>query len=172
MEEFGNVEEYGPLCINTFERFTSASSITALNSSYICDQEPDLVEAFNNFTSTFVRCCPKVSIYSFLPNYYNTLPSFNCPRFWSKKFTSFALCILSGCCCCIRATSWIIIPEGRHMLYSNASRGSICCNVIYILWVWLSILLYYCCKVNCNAYFKKKMFILSSTFIFTSRYYS
>lgn len=59
IEEFGHQEEYGPLCISTFERFTSAASVTALNSSYICDQEPDLVEAYTNFTSTFVRCCPK-----------------------------------------------------------------------------------------------------------------
>ncbi|KAG6519369.1 transportin MOS14-like [Zingiber officinale] len=59
IEEFGNIEEYGQLCISTFERFTSASSITALNSSYICDQEPDLVEAYNNFASIFVHCCPK-----------------------------------------------------------------------------------------------------------------
>ncbi|KAG9450046.1 hypothetical protein H6P81_010011 [Aristolochia fimbriata] len=59
IEEFGHREEYGPLFISTFERFTSAASITALNSSYICDQEPDLVEAYTTFTSTFVRCCPK-----------------------------------------------------------------------------------------------------------------
>ncbi|KAJ8649161.1 hypothetical protein MRB53_002186 [Persea americana] len=59
IEEFGHREEYGPLFISTFERLTSAASITALNSSYICDQEPDLVEAYTNFTSTFVRCCPK-----------------------------------------------------------------------------------------------------------------
>lgn len=59
IEEFGHREEYGPLCIITFERFTSAASVIALNSSYVCDQEPDLVEAYTNFTSTFVRCCPK-----------------------------------------------------------------------------------------------------------------
>uniref|UniRef100_A0A1D1XES3 Transportin-3 n=1 Tax=Anthurium amnicola TaxID=1678845 RepID=A0A1D1XES3_9ARAE len=59
IEEFGHREEYGPLYISTFERFTSAASVMALNSSYICDQEPDLVEAYANFTSTFVRCCPK-----------------------------------------------------------------------------------------------------------------
>ncbi|KAF6134047.1 hypothetical protein GIB67_038338 [Kingdonia uniflora] len=59
VEEFGHREEYGPLVISTFERFASASSIVALNSSYICDQEPDLVEAYANFTSTFVRGCPK-----------------------------------------------------------------------------------------------------------------
>ncbi|WOL00603.1 transportin MOS14 [Canna indica] len=59
VEEFGHIEEYGSLCIRIFERFTSSTSINALNSSYICDQEPDLVEAYNNFTSTFIRCCPK-----------------------------------------------------------------------------------------------------------------
>ncbi|KAH7852386.1 hypothetical protein Vadar_024244 [Vaccinium darrowii] len=59
VEEFGSKEEYGPLFISAFERFTYAASITALNSSYICDQEPDLVEAYSNFASTFVRGCPK-----------------------------------------------------------------------------------------------------------------
>ncbi|OVA17318.1 Exportin-1/Importin-beta-like [Macleaya cordata] len=59
IEEFGHREEYGPLFVSTFDRFTSAASIVALNSSYICDQEPDLVEAYTNFTSTFVRGCPK-----------------------------------------------------------------------------------------------------------------
>jgi transportin-3 len=37
----------------------------ALNSSYICDQEPDLVEAYTNFASMFVRGSSKVS-YAFL----------------------------------------------------------------------------------------------------------
>ncbi|KAH9329052.1 hypothetical protein KI387_001160, partial [Taxus chinensis] len=59
IEEFGHEEEYGSLCINTFQRFTAAESISALNSSYVCDQEPDLVEAYTSFTSTFVRFCPK-----------------------------------------------------------------------------------------------------------------
>ncbi|MQL88164.1 hypothetical protein Taro_020719 [Colocasia esculenta] len=59
IEEFGHREEYGPLYVSTFERFTSAASVMSLNSSYICDQEPDLVEAYTNFTTTFVRCCPK-----------------------------------------------------------------------------------------------------------------
>uniref|UniRef100_A0A5B7BA30 Putative importin-13 isoform X2 n=1 Tax=Davidia involucrata TaxID=16924 RepID=A0A5B7BA30_DAVIN len=59
IEEFGSKEEYGPLFISAFERFTYAASIMALNSSYICDQEPDLVEAYTNFASTFVRGSPK-----------------------------------------------------------------------------------------------------------------
>ncbi|KAK9271665.1 hypothetical protein L1049_002028 [Liquidambar formosana] len=59
IEEFGHKEEYGPLFISTLERFTYAASVMAFTSSYICDQEPDLVEAYTNFTSTFVRCSPK-----------------------------------------------------------------------------------------------------------------
>ncbi|KAK6267034.1 hypothetical protein QUC31_017871 [Theobroma cacao] len=55
IEEFGHKEEYGPLFMSTFERFTQASSVMALNSSYVCDQEPDLVEAYTNFASTHVR---------------------------------------------------------------------------------------------------------------------
>ncbi|PPD88644.1 hypothetical protein GOBAR_DD14429 [Gossypium barbadense] len=43
----------------TFERLTRASSVRALNSSYVCDQEPDLVEAYTNFASTFVRSSRK-----------------------------------------------------------------------------------------------------------------
>ncbi|PIN24232.1 Nuclear transport regulator [Handroanthus impetiginosus] len=59
VEEFGSKEEYGPLFIRTFERFTSSTSVMALTSSYICDQEPDLVEAYTGFASSFVRSCPK-----------------------------------------------------------------------------------------------------------------
>lgn len=59
IEEFGHKDEYGPLFVTTFERFTQAASVGALNSSYICDQEPDLVEAYTNFASTFVRTSRK-----------------------------------------------------------------------------------------------------------------
>ncbi|XP_061372363.1 transportin MOS14 isoform X2 [Gastrolobium bilobum] len=59
IEEFGHREEYGPLFVTMFERFTHAASVTALTSSYICDQEPDLVEAYTNFASTFIRSCNK-----------------------------------------------------------------------------------------------------------------
>ncbi|MED6219364.1 hypothetical protein PIB30_035179 [Stylosanthes scabra] len=59
IEEFGHREEYGPLFVTTFERFTHAASVMALTSSYICDQEPDLVEAYTNFASTFIRSCNK-----------------------------------------------------------------------------------------------------------------
>ncbi|KAL8139982.1 hypothetical protein V2J09_006003 [Rumex salicifolius] len=59
IEEFGHREEYGQLFMSTFSRFSNASSIMALNSSYICDQEPDLVEAYAGFTSAFVCGSPK-----------------------------------------------------------------------------------------------------------------
>ncbi|KAF0897018.1 hypothetical protein E2562_031318 [Oryza meyeriana var. granulata] len=62
IEEFGHKEEYAALCVRTFETLSSAASISTLNSSYTCDQEPDLVEAYANFTSTFIRCCPKEAI--------------------------------------------------------------------------------------------------------------
>ncbi|KAL9267323.1 hypothetical protein AKJ16_DCAP26464, partial [Drosera capensis] len=60
IEVFGGREDYGALFISIFDRFTHAASIVALNSSYICDQEPDLVEAYVTFTSIFVRECPKM----------------------------------------------------------------------------------------------------------------
>lgn len=59
VEEFGNKEEYGPLFISTLERFTNASSVMSLNSSYVCDQEPDLVEAYCSFTSIFLHSSSK-----------------------------------------------------------------------------------------------------------------
>ncbi|XP_047333705.1 transportin MOS14 isoform X2 [Impatiens glandulifera] len=59
IKEFGGNEEYRTLFISTFERFTYAASVMAINSSYICDQEPDLVEAYTNFAFTFVRSSPK-----------------------------------------------------------------------------------------------------------------
>ncbi|KAK3120355.1 hypothetical protein QOZ80_9AG0686260 [Eleusine coracana subsp. coracana] len=62
IEELGHKEEYGALCVRTFETLSSASSISALASSYTCDQEPDLVEAYTYFTSMFIRCCPKEAI--------------------------------------------------------------------------------------------------------------
>lgn len=63
IEEFGHKEEYGACFVTTFERFTHAASVMALNSSYICDQEPDLVEAYTNFASMFVRCSRKVFLF-------------------------------------------------------------------------------------------------------------
>ncbi|KAJ4794999.1 Transportin-3 [Rhynchospora pubera] len=62
VKEFGHIEEYSSPCMSTFERFNSSASISALTSSYICDQEPDLIEAYASFASTFVTCCPKAVI--------------------------------------------------------------------------------------------------------------
>eukprot|EP00249_Psilotum_nudum_P018325 c26750_g1_i1 orf=560-3634(-) len=59
LEEFGQEDEFGPLFINTLNAFTAAEVISMMNSSYACDQEPDLIEAYMNFTSTFVRLCPR-----------------------------------------------------------------------------------------------------------------
>lgn len=59
LEEFGHEEQFGSLFINTFSAFTSADVISSMNSSYACDQEPDLVEAYISFTSTFLCRCPK-----------------------------------------------------------------------------------------------------------------
>ncbi|KAM0828073.1 hypothetical protein ACQ4PT_067795 [Festuca glaucescens] len=62
IEEFGHKEEYSAVCVRTFETFSSAASLSNLISSYTCDQEPDLVEAYANFTSAFIRCCPKEAV--------------------------------------------------------------------------------------------------------------
>lgn len=66
IEEFGHKEEYSVVCVRTIETFSSAASLSNLNSSYACDQEPDLIEAYANFTSAFIRCCPKVPFYIML----------------------------------------------------------------------------------------------------------
>jgi len=73
IEEFSHKEEFGPLFVITFERFTQATSVMGLNSSYICDQEPDLVEAYTNFASTVVRGTHKVW-YTVLVNFYLFFP--------------------------------------------------------------------------------------------------
>ncbi|KAG8089956.1 hypothetical protein GUJ93_ZPchr0011g28512, partial [Zizania palustris] len=67
IEEFGHKEEYGALWVRTFETLSSATSLSTLNSSYTCDQEPDLVEAYASFTSAFIRCCPKDAIAASAP---------------------------------------------------------------------------------------------------------
>ncbi|TYK28324.1 transportin-3 isoform X2 [Cucumis melo var. makuwa] len=41
------------------ECYIKTASVSAINSSYICDQEPDLVEAYTNFASIFLRCSHK-----------------------------------------------------------------------------------------------------------------
>ncbi|XP_047161486.1 transportin MOS14 isoform X3 [Vigna umbellata] len=41
------------------ECYIRTASVMALTSSYICDQEPDLVEAYTNFASTFIRSSNK-----------------------------------------------------------------------------------------------------------------
>ncbi|XP_044981352.1 transportin MOS14 isoform X3 [Hordeum vulgare subsp. vulgare] len=60
IEEFGHKEEHSVVCVKTIETFSSAASLSNLNSSYTCDQEPDLIEAYANFASAFIRCCPKL----------------------------------------------------------------------------------------------------------------
>uniref|UniRef100_A0A8I6YG59 Exportin-1/Importin-beta-like domain-containing protein n=1 Tax=Hordeum vulgare subsp. vulgare TaxID=112509 RepID=A0A8I6YG59_HORVV len=62
IEEFGHKEEHSVVCVKTIETFSSAASLSNLNSSYTCDQEPDLIEAYANFASAFIRCCPKEAI--------------------------------------------------------------------------------------------------------------
>ncbi|ESQ51217.1 hypothetical protein EUTSA_v10017610mg, partial [Eutrema salsugineum] len=56
-DEFCHKEEYWSLFTTTFERFPQASSLMGINLSYMCDQEPDLVEAYVNFASALIRGC-------------------------------------------------------------------------------------------------------------------
>ncbi|KAH7302716.1 hypothetical protein KP509_23G084200 [Ceratopteris richardii] len=59
LEEFGDKEELGSIFIRTLNSFTEAEIILSMNSSYACDQDPDIVEAYMGFTSMFISCCPK-----------------------------------------------------------------------------------------------------------------
>ncbi|KAH8963991.1 hypothetical protein BDL97_04G040400 [Sphagnum fallax] len=60
VEEFGHEQEHGPLFVETLRVFTVSDAMAAMTTSYSCDQEPELAEAYFGFTTTFVRCCPKV----------------------------------------------------------------------------------------------------------------
>ncbi|BFI28436.1 transportin-3 [Marchantia polymorpha subsp. ruderalis] len=59
VEEFGHESDHGSLFIETLRVFTASDAMSQMNSSYACDQEPELAEAYMNFTSSFVRCCPR-----------------------------------------------------------------------------------------------------------------
>ncbi|KAL3697054.1 hypothetical protein R1sor_011130 [Riccia sorocarpa] len=59
VEEFGHESEHGALFIETLKVFTFSDAMAQMSSSYACDQEPELAEAYMNFTSSFVRCCPR-----------------------------------------------------------------------------------------------------------------
>lgn len=60
VEEFGHEQEHGALFVETLRVFTASDAMVAMTTSYSCDQEPELAEAYFSFTSTFVRCCPMV----------------------------------------------------------------------------------------------------------------
>lgn len=138
VEEFGHREEYGSLCISTFERFTSAASVSALNSSYICDQEPDLVEAYTCFTSTFVRCCPKV-----LP------PANN-----NKLIRITHLCYLTAQYVTISLSYFLnqeVVAASGSLLELSFQKAAICCTAMH-RGAALAAMSYMSCKGNTSLY--------------------
>jgi hypothetical protein len=66
IEEFGHEKEHGALFVETLLVLTSSEAMAAMTTSYSCDQEPELAEAYFGLLSTFVRSCPHVR--SFLIN--------------------------------------------------------------------------------------------------------
>lgn len=60
MEEFGQEKEHGALIVETLLVLTSSEAMAAMTTSYSCDQEPELAEAYFGLLSTFVRSCPHV----------------------------------------------------------------------------------------------------------------
>jgi hypothetical protein len=60
VEEFGHEKEHGVLFVETLRVFTASDAMASMTTSYSCDQEPDLAEAYFGLLSTFIRCCPKV----------------------------------------------------------------------------------------------------------------
>ncbi|KAL2320426.1 hypothetical protein Fmac_029395 [Flemingia macrophylla] len=114
VEEFGHLEEYGPLFVTLFERFTNAASVMALTSSYICDQEPDLVEAYTNFASTFIRSCSKF---------------IDCQFPYSSGFLDVGLVSLLECTNCIPEDSF---NNTTIHVISHSGEGLVS-NVVYAL---------------------------------------
>ena len=146
LEEFGHKEEYGPLFISAFERFTYAASVMALNSSYICDQEPDLVEAYTNFTSTFVRGSPKVYLllisfwisFHFCASHFIFYPF----RIWMTKENHFqnSLNISLWFTCYGKYIGWLILlfDVSKEVLAASGSllevsfqKAAICCTAMH-----------------------------------------
>lgn len=60
VEEFGHEKEHGVLFVETLGVFTASDAMASMTTSYSCDQEPDLAEAYFGLLSTFIRCCSKV----------------------------------------------------------------------------------------------------------------
>ncbi|KAG0588025.1 hypothetical protein KC19_2G209500 [Ceratodon purpureus] len=58
IEEFGHEKEHGALFVETLLVLTSSEAMAAMTTSYSCDQEPELAEAYFGLLSTFVRSCP------------------------------------------------------------------------------------------------------------------
>ena len=67
IEEFGHEKEHGALFVETLLVLTSSESMAAMTTSYSCDQEPDLAEAYFGLLSTFVRSCPHVCSFLIKP---------------------------------------------------------------------------------------------------------
>uniref|UniRef100_A0A7I4A443 Exportin-1/Importin-beta-like domain-containing protein n=1 Tax=Physcomitrium patens TaxID=3218 RepID=A0A7I4A443_PHYPA len=61
VEEFGQEKEHGALIVETLLVLTSSEAMAAMTTSYSCDQEPELAEAYFGLLSTFVRSCPHTS---------------------------------------------------------------------------------------------------------------
>lgn len=60
VEEFGHEKEHGALFVKTLLVLTTSEAMAAMTTSYSCDQEPELAEAYFGLLSTFVRSCPHV----------------------------------------------------------------------------------------------------------------
>lgn len=124
--------------MSTFERFTSSTSVMALTSSYICDQEPDLVEAYANFASAYVRSCPKVLIIVSCSFHFQQLKLLT--LIILSQYSDLASCkskllliYISGNISGLWFSFRSIIAKGRDLLYRFASWCCFISNVIYEL---------------------------------------
>ncbi|KAJ3671776.1 hypothetical protein LUZ60_007855 [Juncus effusus] len=137
LKEFGNIQEFGQLYIKTFERFNSANSISSLNSSYICDQEPDLIEAYTNFTSTFITCCPKevIGASGSLVEFSLQKAAICCTTMHSGSglsAMSYISCLLDVCLNCMLENQEGLINGVMVQLISRCGEGIIS-NILYAL---------------------------------------
>jgi len=124
IEEFGHNEEFGALFVRTFETFSSASSISTLNSSYTCDQEPDLVEAYTCFTSMFIRCCPKVLIFLMFNIYI-------CNVFELSALAWYGLAFDTSIFCCLLLNNQEAILASSSLLELSFQKAAICLTAMH-----------------------------------------
>lgn len=91
----------------------------ALTSSYICDQEPDLVEAYTNFASTFIHSCNKVLFHLSFP--YHLLSGSRGGKFFNGLSNLYQL----------DDVSQDVLAACGSLLEVSVQKAAICCTAMH-----------------------------------------